>query len=239
MDMDTLLTKVCIVKAMVFPAVMYGRESWTIKKAKLQRIDAFELWCWRKLLRVPWTARRSINHKENQPWIFIGRIDAEGETPVLWPPDAKSRFTGKDPNAGKDWGQEKGVTENEMVGWRHWHNGFEFEQTLGDSGRPGNLLCCRPWGHIDQTELSNWTTQPEYIYEESKRVCLGCRFPKEPAKSTSQWERAHLENLCFHLNSLFTIVKTTGRQLQLVGYNASFDLNWVQKAEVGLTEIFI
>ena len=87
----TLPTKVCLVKAMVFPVAMYGYESWTIKKAECLRIDAFELWCWRRLLRVPWTARRSNQSilKEISR-IFIGRTDAEVETPILWPPDAKN-----------------------------------------------------------------------------------------------------------------------------------------------------
>ena len=87
----TLLTKARLVKAMVFPVVMYGCESCTIKKAEHQRIDAFELWCWRKLLRVLWTARRSNQSilKEISPG-FIGRTDVEAETPILWPPDAKS-----------------------------------------------------------------------------------------------------------------------------------------------------
>ena len=87
----TLPTKVCLVKAMVSPVVMYGCESWTVKKAERQRIDAFALWCWRRLLRVPWTARRS-NHsvlKEIQSWVFTGRTDAEAETPILWPPHAE------------------------------------------------------------------------------------------------------------------------------------------------------
>ena len=88
----TLPTKVCLVKAMVFPVVMYRRESWTIKKAERRRIDAFELWCWRRLLRVPWTARRSIQSilKISQSWVFIGRTDVEAEAPILWPPDEKS-----------------------------------------------------------------------------------------------------------------------------------------------------
>ena len=93
----TLSTKVRLVKAMVFPVLMYGCESLTIKKTECRRIDAFELWCWRRLLRVPWTARRSIHPsiqpvhpKGNQSWVFIGRTDVEGETPILWPPDAKS-----------------------------------------------------------------------------------------------------------------------------------------------------
>ena len=87
----TLQTKVHLVKAMVFPVVMYGCESWTVKKAERQIIDAFELWCWRRLLRVPWTARRSNQSIQgDQPWDFFGRNDAKAETPVLWPPHAKS-----------------------------------------------------------------------------------------------------------------------------------------------------
>ena len=123
----TLPTKVHLVKAMVFPVVMYGCDSWTIKKAECWRVDAFELWCGRRLLRVPWTARRSNQSilKEISPgW----RTDAEAETPILWPPDTKNWRTGKYPDAGKDWGQEeKGTTEDEMVGWQHRFNGHEFE----------------------------------------------------------------------------------------------------------------
>ena len=84
----TLPTKVRLVKAMVFPMVTYGCESWTVKKAERQRIDAFELWCWRRLLRVPWTARMST--QGDQSSVFIGRTDAEAETPILWPPHEKS-----------------------------------------------------------------------------------------------------------------------------------------------------
>ena len=88
----TLPTKVCLVKAMVFPVVMNGCESWTVKKAEHRRIDAFELWCWRRFLRVPWTARRiqPVHPKGDQSWVFTGRTDAEAETPVLWPPHVKS-----------------------------------------------------------------------------------------------------------------------------------------------------
>ena len=130
-------TKVHLVKAMVFPVVMYGCESWTIQKAECQRVDAFELWCWRRLLRVPWTARRynqailkEISPEyslEDQSWIFIGRTDAESETPILGPPDVKNWLIGKDPDAGKDWRQEKGTTEDEMAGWHHQLNGHEFD----------------------------------------------------------------------------------------------------------------
>ena len=88
----TLPTKVCPVKAMVFPVVMYGCEGWTVKKAECRKIDAFELWCWRRLLRVPWTARRSNQSilKGDQFWVFIGRTDDEAETAILWPPHVKS-----------------------------------------------------------------------------------------------------------------------------------------------------
>ena len=87
----TLPTKVRLIKAMVFPVVMNGCETWTVKKAEHQRIDAFELWCWRRLLKVPWTARRSNQSiKGDQPWVFFGRNDVKAETPALWPPHAKS-----------------------------------------------------------------------------------------------------------------------------------------------------
>ena len=89
----TLPTKIRLVKAVVFPVVMYGCESWTVKKAECRRIDAFELWCWSRLLRVPWTARRynqSVHPKGDQSWVFIGRTDVEAETVILWPPDVKS-----------------------------------------------------------------------------------------------------------------------------------------------------
>ena len=127
----TLPTKVSLVKVMVFPVVIYGCESWTIKKAEHQRIDAFELWCWRKTLESPLDCKeiQPVHPKGNESWIFIGRTDAETETPILWPLDLKNWLTGKDPDAGKDWGQEeKGTTEDEMVGWHHWPNGHEFEQ---------------------------------------------------------------------------------------------------------------
>ena len=86
----TLPTKVHLVKAMVFPVVMYGCERWTIKKAERRRIDAFELWCWRRLLRVPWKKIQPVHSEGDQSWVFIGRTDVEAETPTLWPPDVKN-----------------------------------------------------------------------------------------------------------------------------------------------------
>ena len=122
----TLPTMVHLVKAMFFPVVMYECESWIIKKAERWRIDAFELWYWGRLLDVK--EIKPVHPKENQFWTFIGRTDAEAETPIFWPPDVKNWLTRKDPNAGKDWRWEKkGSTEDEIVTWNHWLNGHEFE----------------------------------------------------------------------------------------------------------------
>ena len=142
----TLPTKVHLVKAMVFPVVMYGCESWTIRKAECQRIDAFELWCWRTLESLlDCKDIKPVNPKGNQPWIFIGRTDAEAEALTT---DSTSWLIRKDPDAGKGWRwEEKGKTEDEMVGWHHRHNGHEFEQTLGDIEGQGSLACCSPCGH--------------------------------------------------------------------------------------------
>ena len=101
-----------------------------------------------------------VNPKGNQSWIFIGRNDAEAETPILWPPDAKNWLIGKDPDAGKDWRQkEKGTTKDEMVEWHHLCDGQEFEQALGVGDGQRSLLCCSPWGRkeLDMTEQLNWT----------------------------------------------------------------------------------
>ena len=101
---------------------------------------------------------KPVNPKGNQSWIFIGRADAEPEAPKLWPPDVKSWLIRKDPDAGKDWKQEeKGIKEDEMVGWHHWLNGHEFEQTLGDGEGQGSLACRSPWGYkeLDMTEQLN------------------------------------------------------------------------------------
>ena len=123
---STLPTMFHLVKAMVFLVAMYGCESWTIKKAEHQRIDAFELWFWRRLLDSK--EIQLVHPKGNQSWIFPGRIDAEAETPILWPPDVRNWLIWKDPDAGKDWRQEeKGMSEDEMVGRHHWLSGHEFE----------------------------------------------------------------------------------------------------------------
>ena len=152
---------VCIVKAMVFPVFMYGCEIWTIKKAECWRTDAFELWRWKRLLcSFDSKQIKPMNPKENQSWLFIGRTDAEAETPILGPPDVKKWLLGKDNDAGKDWRwEEKGMTEDEMFGWHHQLDGHEFEQALGVGAGQGCLACCSPWDlkELDVTEQRNWT----------------------------------------------------------------------------------
>ena len=158
----TLLTKVHLVKAMVFPVVMYGCESWTVKKAECWRIDAFELWCRRRLLRVPWTARRSNQSilKESSPGIslegmmlklklqyfghLMRRVDSLEKTLIL------GGIGGQD---------KKGTTEDEMAGWHHRVDGSESEWTLGVGDGQGGLACCDSWGRkeSDTTEQLNWT----------------------------------------------------------------------------------
>ena len=110
---------------------------------------------------------KPVNSKGNQPWIFIGRTNAKAEAPILWPPAAKSQLIGKDPDAGKDWRQEKGMTEDEMVGWHHWLNGDEW--ALGDGEGQGSLACCSPWSHkvLDTTE---WLNNNKKIYTFKKYI---------------------------------------------------------------------
>ena len=141
----TLLTKVCIVKAVVFPVVLYRCESWTLKKAECWRIRCFQTVVLEKPLEESYCKEiKPVNPKGNQPWIFVVRTDAEA--PILWPPDVKSWLT------GKDWCWERlraggeGAAEDEMVSLHHRFNGHEFEQTLGDSEGQGSLACCSPWG---------------------------------------------------------------------------------------------
>ena len=183
----TLPTKVHLVKAMVFPVVMCGCESWTIKKDEHRRIDTFELWCWRTL-QSPLDCKeiQPVNPKGNQSWLVIG---AEAETPVLWSPNVKNWLTEKDPDAEKDWRQkEKGTTEDEMVGWQHQLNGHEFEQALrvGDGQR--SLVCCSPWGHDWVSELNNkwykWTLFK--MYSHPNGLCENIKSPKMTA-ALQEW----------------------------------------------------
>ena len=131
-----------------YSVVMYGCECWTIQKAQCWRTDAFEL-VLEKTLESSLNCKeiKPVNPKRNQSWIFIGRTDAEAETPILLPPDVKNWLTGKDPDAGKGWKwEEKGTTEDEMVGGHHWLNGHAFEQAPGVGDGQGSLVCYSPWG---------------------------------------------------------------------------------------------
>ena len=151
-----------MVKAMVFPVVKYECESWTVKKAERRRMDAFELWCWRRLLRVPWTARRSNQSipKEISPGCSLEGLMLKLKLQYFGQLMQRTDSLEKAPDAGKDWRwEEKGMTEDEMVGWHHWFNGHEFVQALGVGDGQGSLACCSPWGYkeLDTTEWLNWT----------------------------------------------------------------------------------
>ena len=168
----TLPTKVHLVKAMVFPVVMYGCESWTIKKAEHRR------WCFwsvvlEKTLESPLDCKeiQPVHPKGDQSWLFIGRTDTKAETLILWPPNAKSWLMWKAPDAGKDWRrEEKGMTEDEMVEWHHWLNGHEFEQALGVV-MDREAWCAVVYGVAkSRTRLSEWTELNWTIDYENEKV---------------------------------------------------------------------
>ena len=163
---------------MVFPVVMYGRESWTIKKTEHWRIDAVL----EKTLESPLDCKeiQPVHPEGDQSWVFFGRNDAKAETPVLWPPHSKSWLIRKDSDAGRDWGQEeKGMTEDEMAGGHHGLDGREFEWTPGFGDGQGGLACFNSWGHkeSDTTERLKWTELKLLKNKKNKRkqFCMKCR----------------------------------------------------------------
>ena len=168
----TLPTKVHLVKAMVFPVVMYGweldyKESWAQKNWHLWTVML------EKTLESPLDCKeiQPVHRKGDQYWVFIGRTDVEAETPILWPPDAKNWLIGKNPDVGKDWRwEEKGTTEDEIVGWHHQLSRHEFGWTPGVGDGQGGLASCSPWGHkeSDTTEWLNWTD----LFTKSCFFCL-------------------------------------------------------------------
>ena len=144
----TLPTKVCLIKAMVFPVVMYRCESWTIKKAEHRRIDAFELWCWRRLLRVPWIARRSNQSilKETSPEYLSEGLMLKLKLQYFGHLMQSTDSLEKAQMLGKIEGGRRTATEDEMVGWHHCLDGNEFDQALGVGDGQGGLACCSSWG---------------------------------------------------------------------------------------------
>ena len=159
----TLPTKVRLVKAVVFPVVMYRCESWTVKKAECRKIAAFELWCWRSLLGVPWTAGRSSQSilKEISPGCSLEglmlKLKLQYFGHLMWRVDS---------DAGRDWGQEeKGTAEDEMAAWHHWLDGRESEWTPRVGDGQGSLACCDSWGRkeSDTNEQLNWTDCIDYV----------------------------------------------------------------------------
>ena len=158
----TLPTEIHLVKAMVFPVVMYRCEELDYKESWGTKNWRFWTVVMEKTLESPLNCKeiKSVNTEGNQSWIFIGRTDAEAETPILWPPDAKNWLIGKGPDTRKDWGQEKkGTTEDETIEWRHQLDGHQFEWGLGAGDGQVSLVCCSPWGckQSDMTEQQNWT----------------------------------------------------------------------------------
>ena len=165
-----LPTQIHLVKAMVFPVV-----SMDVRAGLWRRLSAEELMLLNCGVGDFWESLdckeiQPVHPKGNQSWVFLGRTGIEAETPILWPPHAKSRFIWKDPDAGNDWGQEeKGTTEDEMAGWHHLLDAREFEWTLGIGDGQGGLACCDSWGckEPDTTEQLNWTEQVVYPFTSS------------------------------------------------------------------------
>ena len=160
-------------------------------------------------------AIQPVNPEGNESWIFIGRTDTEAETPILWPPDGKNWLIGKDPDAGKDWGQEeKGRTEDEVVGWHHWLNGHEFEHALGVGDGQGSLVCCvqsmGSQSQSDMTERLNWTeydfkfSSPPSLYSIFSQYCPICKIKTSSVNWFHSFFRAWA-NLIFRKKGFYPI----------------------------------
>ena len=197
----TLPTNVHQAKAMLYPVVMYGCESWAIKKV-------LKNWCFwtvvlEKTLASPLVCKelKPVHPKGNQSWIFVWRTDAEAEAPVLWLPDAKSWLIGKDPDAGKNWRQEeKGTIEDETVGWHYQLNGHEFEQAPGDGEGQGSLACYSPWGRKE------WDTT-EWVNDKTFRLLCSCGKKKNSVRLS-----LHIQPLVYISPLLFQFIWWTSER---------------------------
>ena len=225
-----LPTKVHLVKAMVFPVVMYGCDSWTIKKAERRIIDAFELWCWRRLLRVSWRAWRSnqsvlkeILNIHWKDWCWSSNT---------WPPDAKSWLIRKDSVAGKDWRQEEnGMAEDEMVEWHHRLDGHEFEQAPGGGEEQGSLVCCSSWG-LKESDTTEWRNNNNLVDINFIRnvTCIGDSWtqfyqqaPEDSVRIWAEeiWKRSWRVKQMIHLRYLRYLTSSTGNKME-----GSVPLKW-------------
>ena len=155
-------------------------------------IDGFQTVVLEKTLGSPWGCKeiKPVQPKGNQSWIFIGRTDAE--PPIHWPPDVKSWLIGKDPDTGKDWGQEEkvGVAEDEMVGWHHWLNGHEFELTPGDGEGQGGLVCCSPWGRKESDNTTEWLN--------SNGISISYDKPGSGVSLYKKWRKPQRRSVSFY-----------------------------------------
>ena len=176
----------------VFPVVMWEldhKEGWALKN-----------WCFQTMVLVKtlespldWKEIKPVNPKGNQPWGFIGRTDAETDVPVLWLPDVKSQLNGKDPDVGQNWRQEeKGMTENEMVGRHHQLNGHEFDKAPGDGERQGNLEWCSPWGHRESDTTKRLNKRPFTCFAQ-----LPITLSSDDWKNVVHWRRERQNNSAF------------------------------------------
>ena len=159
----TLLTKVHLIKAMIFSSSHVWMWELDHKESWMPKNSCFWTVVLMKTVESPLDCKeiKQAHLKGNQSWIFIGRTNVEAETPILWPPNAKDWLIGKDPDTGKNWRQEeKGMTEDEMAGWHHWLNGHKFEQSLGVGDGQESLVCCSPWGH-KESDTTEWLNRTE------------------------------------------------------------------------------
>ena len=167
----------CVIKYRTYPLLPLEEYLLSIQIQQIWELDNregkapknwhFQIMVLEKTPENPWDCKesRAVNPKGNQPWILLGRTDAEAEAPILWLPDTNSWLIRKDPDAGKNWGQEeKWVTEDEMVGWHHWFIEYDLEQTLGDGEWQRGLVCCSLWVEKSWTWLGNWTSPPKFKF---------------------------------------------------------------------------